>query len=140
MPDEGFRKWMGVEYDVMEDDHAVVSMNVTPDMQNVRDVVHGGVITALIDVAMATAAVGGNYDTRKRAMATLELKVNFTAAAITKRLTATADVIRAGSRTSVVRCDVRTDKGDICASGMGTFMLRRAHPKDPAHVQTADNS
>ena len=36
MPDEGFRKWLGIEYEVMEDGHAVVSLNVTDDMRNLR--------------------------------------------------------------------------------------------------------
>jgi uncharacterized protein (TIGR00369 family) len=135
MPDEGFRKWLEVEYMVMEDDHAVVEMNVRPEMQNLRNVAQGGVVASLIDVAMATAAGGGNYDTRKRAMATLELKVNYLAGATGKRLKAVADVIRAGSRTAVVRCEVFTDTGEVCAAGLGTFMTRRLHKTDPNHVE-----
>ena len=59
MPEEGFRKWLGVDYEVMEDGHAVVGLTVTDDMRNPRGVVQGGVVAALIDVAMATAAAGG---------------------------------------------------------------------------------
>ena len=131
MPDEGFRRWLGVEYEVMEDGHAVVGLNITDDMRNLRGVVQGGVIAALIDIAMATAAAGGNYDTRLRPMSTLEMKVNYLAAATGDRLTAVADVIRAGSRTSVVRCEVHAGKGDVCAAGLGTFMTRRVHETDP---------
>ena len=57
MPDDGFRKWLGVEYTVMEDGHAVVHMNVRPEMQNLRNMCQGGIVASLIDVAMATAAV-----------------------------------------------------------------------------------
>ena len=136
MPDEGFRKWLGVEYMVMEEGHAVVEMNVRPEMQNLRNIAQGGVVAALIDVAMSTAASAGNYDTRKRGMAPLELKVNYLAGASGKRLKAVADVIRAGSRTSVLRCEVFTDEGEVCAAGLGTFMSRRIHKSDPAHVET----
>ena len=132
MPDVGFRHWLGVDYEVMEDGHAVVSMNIRDDMRNMRGVVQGGVIASLVDVAMATAAAGGNYDTRKRPMATLELKVNYLAAATGNKLTARADVIRAGSRTSAVRCEIYDDAGEVCAAGLGTFMTRRLHPTDPA--------
>ena len=90
MPEEGFRKWMGCDYEIMEDGHAVIGLNITDDMRNLRGVVQGGVIAALVDISMATAASGGNYDTRKRPMATLELKVNYTAPANGARLTATA--------------------------------------------------
>lgn len=131
MPDEGFRKWLGVEYEVMEDGHAVVGLDITDDMRNLREVVQGGVLAALIDIAMATAAAGGNYDTRLRPMATLEMKVNYLAAATGPRMTATADVIRAGSRTSVVRCEIHDVKGNVVAAGLGTFMTRRVHKTDP---------
>jgi acyl-CoA thioesterase len=134
MPDDGFRKWLEVEYMVMEDGHAVVEMNVRPEMQNLRNIAQGGVVASLIDVAMSTAASAGNYDTRKRAMATLELKVNYLAGATGKRLKAVADVISAGSRTAVVRCEVFTDTGEACAVGLGTFMTRRVHKSDPDHV------
>ena len=134
MPDEGFRKWPGVEYEVMEDGHAVVGLNITDDMRNLRQVVQGGVIAALIDVAMATAAAGGNYDTRRRPMATLEMKVNYLAAATGNRLTAVADVIRAGSRTAVTRCEVYFGDGEVCAAGLGTFMTRRVHVTDPKEM------
>jgi uncharacterized protein (TIGR00369 family) len=132
MPDVGFRHWLGVEYEIMEDGHAVVSMKIRDDMRNMRGVVQGGVLASLLDVAMATAAAGGNYDTRKRPMATLELKINYLAAATGNKLTARADVIRAGSRTSAVRCEIYDDSGEICAAGLGTFMTRRLHPTDPA--------
>ena len=80
---------------------------------------------------MATAAAGGNYDTRKRPMATLEIKVNYLAAATGDRLTGTADVIRAGSRSAVVRCEIVDGTGSVCAAGLGTFMTRRVHATDP---------
>ncbi len=136
MPDVGFRKWLGVEYEVMEDGHAVVGLNITDEMRNLRDVVQGGVVASLIDIAMGNAAGGGNYDTRRRPVVTLELKVNYLAAATGDRLTATADVIRAGARTSVVRCDVFRGDGEICATGLGTFISRRVHKSDPNDMPT----
>lgn len=131
VPDVGFRKWLGLDYEVMEDGHAVVSLRLDADKRNLRDVAHGGVVASLIDVAMGTAAAGGNYDCRKRLVVTLEMKVNYLAPATGDKLTAVADVVRAGSRTSVVRCEVRTDAGEVCAVGLGTFITRRPHANDP---------
>ena len=130
MPDVGFRKWLGLTYAEMDDGHAVVSLDLDENKRNVRDVAHGGVVASLIDVAMGTAAGGGNYDTRKRLVVTLELKVNYLAPASGGTLTATADVVRSGSRTQVVRCDVRTDDGEVCATALGTFITRRPHAND----------
>lgn len=139
MPDVGFRRWLGLNYEVMKDGRAVVSMELGEDTRNVRDIAHGGVVASLIDIAMGTAASGGNYDTRTRLMATLELKVNYTAPARGNRLTATADVIRAGARTAVVRCEVVTDRGETCAVGLGTFIARRPTENDPErHKETPE--
>ena len=134
MPDEGFRKWLGVEYEVTEENHAVVGMPVREEMRNLRGVVQGGAVAALIDVGMATAASGGNYDTRLRPMVTLEMKINYLAPATGERLTCVSDVISAGSRTAVVRCEVLTGEGKVCAAALGTFMTRRVHATDPAHL------
>ena len=134
MPDVGFRKWLGISYDLMEDDRAEISLAITDEMRNQRGVVQGGVIASVIDVAMGTAAASGNYDTRKRPLATLELKVNYLAPATGDRMSATADVIRMGGRTIVVRCDVFRGDGEICATGLGTFMIRRVHPTDPKEM------
>ena len=134
MADEGFRKWLGVEYEIMEERHAVVGMPVREEMRNLRGVVQGGAVAALIDVGMATAASGGNYDTRLRPMVTLEMKINYLAPATGNRLTCVSDVVSAGSRTAVVRCEVHTDQGVVCAAGLGTFMTRRVHETDPQNM------
>ena len=131
MADVGFRRWLGLDYRVMEDGHAIVALKLDDDKRNLREVAHGGIVASLIDVAMGTAAAGGNYDTRKRSMVTLEMKVNYLAPAVGDELIATANVVRAGSRTSVVRCEVKTDRGEVCAAGLGTFISRRPHRNDP---------
>ena len=135
MPDVGYRKWLGLDYELMSDEQAIVSLDLNADKVNVRGVGHGGIVASLIDVAMGTAAGGGNYDTRKRLVATQELKVNYLAAATGARLTATANVVRAGSRTVVVACDVMTDTGIHCATALGTFMTRRVATGDPDRFQ-----
>ena len=125
----------GVLEDVITAFERATGFDVTlarEEMRNLRGVVQGGAVAALIDVGMATAASGGNYDTRTRPMVTLEMKINYLAPATGDRLTCIADVVSAGSRTAVVRCEVHNDKGKVCAAGLGTFMTRRVHETDPA--------
>ena len=132
MSDVGFRKWLGLTYEVMEDDYAVVSLELNEDKRNVRDVAPGGIVASLIDVAMGTAAAGGNYSTRQRYVVTLELKVNYLAPARGSKLTATAKVVKGGARTFVVECRVVTDSGEECAMALGTFITRRRTEEDAA--------
>ncbi len=132
MSDVGFRKWLGLTYEVMEDDRAVVSLELDEDKRNVRDVAHGGIVASVVDVAMGTAAAGGNYATRQRYVVTLELKVNYLAPARGNKLTATAQVVKGGARTFVVECRVVTDLGVECAMALGTFITRRRTEEDAA--------
>jgi uncharacterized protein (TIGR00369 family) len=130
--DVGFRKWLGLTYEVMEDERAVVSLELDEDKRNVRDVAHGGIVASLVDIAMGTAAASGNYETRKRYVVTLELKVNYLAPARGSKLTAEAKVVRGGARTFVVECRVVTDLGEECAMALGTFITRRRTGQDAA--------
>jgi len=59
------------------------------------------------------------------------MKINYLAPATGDRLTCISDVVSAGSRTAVVRCEVVNDQGKVCAAGLGTFMTRRVHESDP---------
>ena len=111
---------------------AEVPLELNEDKRNVRDVAHGGIVASLIDVAMGTAAAGGNYSTRQRYVVTLELKVNYLAPARGQKLTATAKVVKGGARTFVVECRVVTDLGEECAMALGTFITRRRTEEDAA--------
>lgn len=135
MPDVGFRRFLGVEYRQMQDCRAVVALRLDDEKRNVRGVAHGGVVASLVDIAMGTAASGGNYETRSRLVVTLELKVNFLAAATGSELIATADVVHLGQRSIVVRCEVVNDAGKTCAIALGTFVRRPPHANDPAHLR-----
>lgn len=135
MTDVGFRHWLGIDYRDMGDTRAVVAMTLDDSKRNLAGVAHGGVVASLIDIAMSTAASGGNYETRIRYLVTLEMKVNYLAPAVGEVLTATAEVLRLGGRTIVTRCEVVTDSGALCAAGLGTFITRKKNAKDDAYKQ-----
>ncbi len=137
MSDVGFRRWLGIEYREMHDTRAVVALKLDADKRNLGGVAHGGIVASLIDIAMGTAASGGNYETRSRYLVTLEMKVNYLAPAVGDALVAVADVLRLGGRTIVVRCDVTNDRGDLCAVGLGTFITRKPNAKDAAYKHNA---
>lgn len=136
MSDIGFRRFLGIQYREKNDRRAVVVLPIDEDKRNIRGVAHGGVVASLIDIAMGTAASGGDYQTRSRLVVTLEMKVNYLAPAVGAELTATAEVLHLGRRTIVVRCEVLTDTGKICAIGLGTFITRPPHENDPDHLRS----
>ena len=134
-PDVGFRRWLGIQYRETTDRRAVIVLPLDNEKRNISGVAHGGIVASLIDIAMGTAASGGNYRTRSRLVVTLEMKINYVAPAAGDELVATADVVHLGGRTSVVRCEVVNGKGKICAVGLGTFIVRRPHQHDPEHLR-----
>ncbi|MGE3992578.1 PaaI family thioesterase [Pseudorhodoplanes sp.] len=133
--DVGFRQWLGVQYREVSDERAVIAIPLTAQKRNIRGVAHGGVVASLLDIAMGTVASGGNYLNRRRLVVTLEMKVNYLAPGKGDELVAIAETIRGGSRTVITRCDVFTDRGEICATGLGTFIVRRPHNNDPIHLR-----
>jgi uncharacterized protein (TIGR00369 family) len=131
----GFRRWLGVEYREISDKRAVVSVRLDAEKRNIRGVAHGGVVASIVDIAMGTAASGGNYQNRSRLVVTVELKINYLAPATGNELVAVAEVVRLGSRAIVTRCEVITDAGDMCATALGTFIVRRPHTNDPVRLR-----
>lgn len=123
----------------MLDTRAVVALKLDEEKRNYGGVAHGGIVASLVDIAMGTAAAGGNYETRTRYLVTLEMKVNYLAPAVGEGLVATAEIIRLGGRTIVTKCDVLTDSGELCATGLGTFITRKPNAMDEAYRKQRDS-
>jgi acyl-CoA thioesterase len=95
-------------------DHAVVSMEVLPDMVNGLGVIHGGLAFALADTALAYAACAGN-----QLHVTTTAAVNFLAPAkLGERLTATAKVVAREGRSSAI---------DVIVTGEGGRTIVTCH-------------
>ena len=85
-----------------------------PDMQ----ILHGGVISSLIDLTGAAVFTGARGDYTP----TVDLRVNYLEAAGKEPLYATATVERKGSAIGVAR--VEAESGDtVCATGTGVYKL-----------------
>ncbi len=91
---------------------------------------HGGVAASTIDIAGALAAWTGVDATTSLECGTLDLSVNYLAAAIGEDIVATAEVLRRGKEIVYSAADVRTDAGKRIATGLSTYRLfdRAASP------------
>ena len=83
--------------------------------------VQGGIVVALADYAMFRAIKA--LLNPGEATTTIELKVNFLAAAENGELTATAKIISPGRRLMVGEMEVRDQDGKLIAQGLGTYMV-----------------
>lgn len=101
----------------------VFELEIRPELMNSWGVAHGGAVMSLLDMTMGMSAK--TFDPDAIGAATVELKVNFIAAA-SGRLRAEGRAVRAGRSLIFVEGEVRDAAGSLIAKGTGTFKLRFA--------------
>ena len=117
--------WLGLEVVATGDGTATVKMTPTEDMANLAGYVHGGMISALADSAMARSV----HTLRRRSVErviSFDLKLNFISAArIGETLSAEGRVIHSGRRTVVTGCRIEDSAGRLVATATGTFAVKK---------------
>ena len=116
-----FLKLLGVTRECAEDGYARLRMPVRPDLTNSFDAAHGGVLTSLLDTAMASAAVS-SVGFRSSAV-TLSISVSFIQPG---RGTLTIEGRRTGGGRSVSHCEgaVLDENGAMLARAIGSFKFK----------------
>lgn len=114
-----FSVLVGAELMRFEPGFADLALALRDDLRQQHGFAHGGVLSYLADNAM-TFAGGSVFGDAL----TLETKINFLRPARGARLVARAEVVHAGKRQAVVRCQVYSLQGDeelLCAVAQGTI-------------------
>ncbi len=104
-----------------DDGTSEVIMPIKPGHLQQAGRVQGGIVVALADYAMFRAIKA--LLKPGEATTTIELKVNFLAAAEKGELNATAKIISPGRRLMVGEMEVRDQDGKLIAQGLGTYMV-----------------
>ena len=106
-----------------EDGTSTVVMPISPNHLQQAGRVQGGIVVALADYAMFRAIKP--FLKSRESTTTIELKVNFLAAAEKGYLTGTAKIISPGRRLMVGEMEVKDEDGKLIAQGLGTYMVLR---------------
>jgi acyl-CoA thioesterase len=118
--DVPFIKDLGIEFISAENGRAVIALNLAPRHLNSWSVAHGGVLMALLDVAMAVA--GRSLDPDAGGGITVEMKTNFLQPANAgTRLIASGHVFHRSSTMAFCDGEVRDSDERLIAKAMGTF-------------------
>jgi acyl-CoA thioesterase len=112
---------LGIRADKFDDGRAVFALTVRRDHMNPYGVVHGGVVYSLVDTAMGAALVSRLRDGER--CATLEIKINYLAAATGGELRADAAVVERTTRIGVLQARVHGDGERLIALATGTFYI-----------------
>ena len=125
IPRAPYHQWLGLKVVAVHDDGIELKASWREEwVVNIeRRYTHGGVLAALVDLAADWAMVAKTG----RGVPTIDLRVDYHAAAMPGDLTARGKVIRFGSQFSTAEAQVFDQSGKLLASGRGTYFT--APPK-----------
>ncbi len=121
-----FNQWLGIKVLAVNADGIELRATwreewvVNPD----RRYTHGGVLAALVDLAADWALVKRTG----RGVPTVDLRVDYHAAAMPGDLTAKGRVVKAGGQFSTAEAHVYDAAGKLLASGRGTYFTAPPPP------------
>jgi len=129
---------LGVGVEAVELDRARLRIPYKDENSNPGRALHGGVSASTIAIAGVLAAWTGLEDRPGLETSTLDLSVNYVAAAIGEDIVAEASVLRRGKEIVYSEVDVRTDAGKRIAVGLVTYRAfdRAANPAAAERQQT----
>jgi uncharacterized protein (TIGR00369 family) len=117
-----FGSGLGLRLEHIEKDRARVVLPYDESVTTYADIVHGGAVSTLVDVAATAAAWSAAEPTGTPRGATIGLSVDFLRAARAGDLEADARVIRRGR--SICFCEVDVRLGDeLVAKGLVSYKL-----------------
>ncbi len=103
--------------DIINDDNNIkVKVMITEEALNPFNIVHGGLIFSIGDTAM-----GVKCRSLGRDAFTLNSSINFISPGTGKYLIATSRIIKNGSKTCVLDCEIKNDKNKLVATMSGTY-------------------
>jgi uncharacterized protein (TIGR00369 family) len=121
-----YHQWLGLKVIAVHDDGIELKATwreewvVNPD----RRYTHGGVLAALVDLAADWAMVKKTG----RGVPTIDLRVDYHAAAMPGDLTAKGKIVRWGGQFSCAEAQVFDAAGKLLASGRGTYFTAPPPP------------
>ena len=131
-----FTRYLGIEFARRDSSGAVATLELGPQHLNMRGVVHGGVLTALLDSALGAAVVASIPP--EWWCATTSLSTQFLAGTGEGRVTAAARVVHRGARVAFASGEVRDAKDRLVATAHGTWHLWPHRPGRRETAATAD--
>lgn len=124
IPESPAGKTIGYLLTEVEPGRAVVELEVTERHHNPTGTLHGGIICDIADAAMAYAFVATLAD--DEIFTTIELKVNFLRPVFKGKLRAEGKIVKKGSTTGLIECNVVDEKGNLVAFATSTGMALKS--------------
>ncbi|MFC1476297.1 PaaI family thioesterase [Candidatus Zixiibacteriota bacterium] len=99
-----YPNYLGMKIKTMQPGHVILSFRVTENLKQYQGLLHGGAMASIADTAATFAAL--TIIPEELDLITVEMKGNFLASVDKGTVTAEADVLHLGQRTSVIECSL----------------------------------
>ena len=123
MSDVNFSSEIGIQQCGFVDGEYIAALEIAPRHLNIVGILHGGVISTLLDPVMARAFFEDMNDNINQTAATLEMKVNFLKSVVDGKLTAVGSVVNVTRRTAFVEAYIKDQSGALIAKSSGTMII-----------------
>jgi uncharacterized protein (TIGR00369 family) len=123
---------LGIHVESIEPERVRLRVPYKDENSNPGRALHGGVAASVISSAGALAAWTGIAEGPDIETGTVDLSVNYLAAAIGEDIVATAEVLRRGKEIVYSAVDVRNDGGKRIATGLVTYRAFDLHARPAA--------
>jgi uncharacterized protein (TIGR00369 family) len=126
-----FNKYLGLKVESFEADAPKLRFEMRPELVGnpARQILHGGVISATLDVAggfaimLSLAADMTGIPTSFPNMGTIDLRVDYLRPGRGKYFIATARIVRKGKRIAVTHMELHNDTGELIATGGAAYVV-----------------
>lgn len=131
-----FNRMLGLSVDAIDNDQVIMSFVMKPELVGnfVHGILHGGVISSVVDMAGGVAAIASavrkNSDKTLADMkailgkaSTINLHMNYLCPGKGKKFTATAWILRSGNKICFTRSELRNEENVLIATGAGTYLI-----------------
>ncbi|OHC45423.1 MAG: hypothetical protein A3J25_06220 [Pseudomonadales bacterium RIFCSPLOWO2_02_FULL_63_210] len=130
-----FNQMLGIQLGKLSPQQVTMHLPMKPELIGnfVHGILHGGVISALLDVAGGAMALIGAFDkhqhlssaermARLSKLGTIDLRIDYLRPGRGQHFTASAMLLRSGNKVAVVRSELHSDDGTLVAVGTGTYL------------------
>ncbi|MFI8481971.1 thioesterase family protein [Pseudomonas sp. NPDC078700] len=130
-----FNNVIGIEIDQLSCEQVLMSFAMKDELIGnfIHGILHGGVISSVLDVAGGAMALIGAFErhqhlsssermARLSKLGTIDLRVDYLRPGRGQRFVASAVLLRSGNKVAVVRSELHSDDGTLVAVGTGTYL------------------
>jgi len=126
-----FNKLLGLKVESFDAEAPKLRFEMRPELVGnpARQILHGGVISATLDVAggfaimLSLAAEMTGIPTSFPNMGTIDLRVDYLRPGRGRYFVATARIVRKGKRIAVTHMELHNDEGELIATGGAAYVV-----------------